>query len=180
MIVVVGKYYFGDFMIKTKLYLTLIALNGLILSASSVSAATISSAESTNKITELSRDIARLIDVEDRANLVALAIDRALLAQATNAPQLPRLRTAGVPRLPTQDDKTRSETDNPKTQDNDQPKSIDSDRVIHSTWGMVRPKNQPSAADGKTSPPENRPIEPQIKMPSIGRIENKPSTTNLK
>ena len=166
-------------MAKTKLYLTLITLNGLILSASSVSAGTISNAESTQKITELSRDIARLVDVEDRANLVALAIDRALLAQKTNEPQTPILRTAGVPRLPTQDDKNRSETDNPKIQNdqaNDKSKSIDSDRPIDphvDILGMVGYiKNKPSSTD--------RPIEPQLKMPAIGRIENKPSTTDPK
>lgn len=170
-------------MAKTKLYLTLITLNGLILSVSSVSAATISNAERTKKITELSQDIARLVDIEDRANLVSLAIDRALLAQKTNEPQTPILRTAGVPRLPTQDDKNRSETDNPKiqndrqkNQDNNKSKSIDSDRPIDphvDILGMVGYiKNKPSSTD--------RPIEPQLKMPAIGRIENKPSTTDPK
>ncbi len=54
----------------------LLAFNGLLLGANSVSAAT-----NTQNITDLSQTIANLIDIDDRS-LVEMAINRALLAQA--------------------------------------------------------------------------------------------------
>jgi hypothetical protein len=160
-------------MMKTKLYLTLFAINGLILSANSVSAATVSSADSTNEITKLGRDIARIVEIEDRTNLVELAIDRALLAQKVNVPTMPPMVTAGVPRLPTQDDKNRTEQHDGKTQDNDKPKSSDSERKIEPQVELQEigriVKTKPATTD--------RPSEPQLKIPPIGRIERKPSAT---
>jgi hypothetical protein len=152
----------------TKLYLTLIALNGLVLSANSVSAATVSGTNNQLEIAELSRDIARLVDIKDRSDLVELAIDRALLAQKVNVPSMPAMVTAGVPRLPTQNDKNRTESNDRPTQDNDQPKSIDNGNNHESQEiGRIN-KNKPATTD--------RPSEPRIKIPPIGRIEHKPST----
>jgi hypothetical protein len=160
-------------MMKTKFYLTLFAINGLILSAGSLSAATISNAESTNKISELSRDIARLVDMKDRSELVKLAIERALLAQKVNVPQIPRMVTAGVPRLPTQDDRKTADPHDRQTQHNDKPKSSNSDRKIEPQVELQEigriVKTKPSTTD--------RASEPQIKIPPIGRIERTPSAT---
>lgn len=68
---------------KTKFFLTLLALNGLLLGANSVSATTVSTATSAQNITNLSQTIANLIDVTDRG-LVEVAINRALLAQGSS------------------------------------------------------------------------------------------------
>ena len=82
---------------KTKFLLTLLTLTGLLLSANSVFASTGSTPDRDRSITNLSQTIAKLIDLDNR-NLVELAIDRALLAQQINEPNIPTPVTAGVPR----------------------------------------------------------------------------------
>jgi hypothetical protein len=82
---------------KAKFLLTLLTLTGLLLSANGVFAATGSTPDRSLRITNLSQTIAKLIDLEDRS-LVELAIDRALLAQQVNEPQITTPVTAGVPR----------------------------------------------------------------------------------
>jgi hypothetical protein len=82
---------------KAKFLLTLLTLTGLLLSANGVFAATGSTPDRALRITNLSQTIAKLIDLEDRS-LVELAIDRALLAQQVNEPQITTPVTAGVPR----------------------------------------------------------------------------------
>jgi hypothetical protein len=67
-------------MMKTKFFLTLFALNGLLLSANSASAATLANVETVQNIINLSDTIANLVDVNDRS-LLETAINRALLAQ---------------------------------------------------------------------------------------------------
>ncbi len=78
---------------KTKFFLALFALNGLLLSASSVSAATGSSPTNDRSIINLSQTISTLIDFDDRS-LVEQAINRALIAQ--NA-RNPRSTDSGTP-----------------------------------------------------------------------------------
>jgi hypothetical protein len=77
---------------KTKFFLALFALNGLLLSANSVSAATGSTPTADRNITNLSQTISTLIDFEDRS-LVEQAINRALIAQNRN----PRSTDSGTP-----------------------------------------------------------------------------------
>jgi hypothetical protein len=66
---------------KTKFFLVLLTLNGLILGANSASASTVAPTETSHNIATLSQTIAKLIDV-DAQSLVELAIDRALTAQS--------------------------------------------------------------------------------------------------
>jgi hypothetical protein len=66
----------------TKFLLTLLALNGLLLGANSASAYTTSTIENSHNIANLSRTIAKSIDLGgDYHSLMELAIDRALLAK---------------------------------------------------------------------------------------------------
>ncbi len=63
---------------KTKLFLMLFALNGLLLGANSVSAA-----PANQSISSLSHTISNLVDLDaDAQSLVELAINRALLAKS--------------------------------------------------------------------------------------------------
>jgi hypothetical protein len=81
---------------KTKFLLTLLAMTGILISANSSVADTISTPER-DRINNLSQTIANLIHLEER-DLVELAIDRALLAQQVNEPKITTPVTAGVPR----------------------------------------------------------------------------------
>ncbi|WP_310482651.1 hypothetical protein [Chamaesiphon sp. VAR_48_metabat_403] len=78
---------------KTKFFLALFALNGLLLSATSVSAATGSTPITDRSITNLSQTISTLIDFDDRS-LVEQAINRALIAQNVRNP---RTGSSGTP-----------------------------------------------------------------------------------
>jgi hypothetical protein len=71
---------------QTKFFLALLALNGLLLSANSVSAATGATPTTDRSITNLSQTISTLIDFEDRS-LVEQAINRALIAQNVRNPR---------------------------------------------------------------------------------------------
>jgi hypothetical protein len=63
---------------KTKLFLMLFALNGLLLGANSASAA-----QSSQSVSSLSHTISNLVDLDaDAQSLVELAINRALLAKS--------------------------------------------------------------------------------------------------
>ena len=86
---------------KTKFLLTLLAVNGLLLSANSASAYSVSEPEIHHDIPSLSRTISKSIDLgSDYYSLVNIAIDRALIAQQVKDINMPVLVTAGVPRLP--------------------------------------------------------------------------------
>ena len=67
---------------KNKLFLALFALNGLLLSANSVSATT-GTSTTDRRIINLSQTISTIIDFDDRS-LVEQAINRALIAQNRN------------------------------------------------------------------------------------------------
>ncbi|AFY91329.1 hypothetical protein [Chamaesiphon minutus] len=72
---------FGSVM-KTKFLLALLTLTGLLLGANSAFAATGSTPENSQQITNLSRTIAKSIDLDGNYdNLIELAINRALLAK---------------------------------------------------------------------------------------------------
>jgi hypothetical protein len=85
--------------VKTKFLLTLLAVNGLLLSPNSASAYSVSEPEIHHDIPSLSRTIAESIDLgSDYYSLVNIAIDRALIAQQVQDINLPVLVTAGVPK----------------------------------------------------------------------------------
>jgi hypothetical protein len=87
--------------VTTKFLLTLLALNGLLLSANSAAAYSVSEPEIHYDILSLSRTIADSIDLSgDYHSLMELAIDRALLAQKVKDINMPSPITAGVPSLP--------------------------------------------------------------------------------
>ncbi|PSB57900.1 hypothetical protein [Chamaesiphon polymorphus] len=67
---------------KTKFLLALLTLTGLLMGANGAVAATGASTENSQQITNLSRTIAKSIDLDGNYdNLIELAINRALLAQ---------------------------------------------------------------------------------------------------
>lgn len=81
-------------LMKTKFLLTLLALTGLCLGTNSAVAAT-TTADASN-IDRLSQTISQLIDLDPAThNLVAFAIDRALLAQRDRDRQPTRPNVAG-------------------------------------------------------------------------------------
>ncbi len=83
---------------KTKFLLMLIALNGLVWGVNGASAYALPTDHDTAR---LSQTISGLVGFDrDTHSLVALAIDRALIAQAVNQPGANSPRTAGSPAVP--------------------------------------------------------------------------------
>jgi hypothetical protein len=84
--------------VTTKFLLTLLAVNGLLLSPNSASAYSVSEPEIRHDIPSLSRTIAESIDLGgDYHSLISIAIDRALIAQQVKDIHIPHPVTAGVP-----------------------------------------------------------------------------------
>ena len=119
---------------KAQFCLMLITLNGLLLCAPSASA---SVATPESQVAHLSQTIANLIDFDDR-NLVAQAINRALLAQNTN--EDPDLNVAG------------GITVNPPTE----PKPIINGRIAN-------PKPEPTRGEGSPRLPQEPPVNTPTK-----------------
>jgi hypothetical protein len=141
---------------KTKFLLMLIALNGLVWGVNSASAYTLPTDHDTAR---LSQTISGLVGFDrDTHSLVALAIDRALLAQVVNQPPVTSPRTAGVPLAPPQPTRIDGQqVTAPNPQSTQTPYTTGKMGVPAPSIGQTRvnkpkkPKTQPSA-----SPPSNQ------------------------
>jgi hypothetical protein len=132
---------------KAQFFLMLITFNGLLVCATSA-AASVATPES--QVAHLSQTIASLIGFDDR-NLVAQAINRALLAQNTTADPSPNV--AGVLMV------------NPATE----PKPIINGRIAN-------PKPEPTRSEGRPRRvPQNPPVSTPTNNPPVlinGLIRN--------
>jgi hypothetical protein len=131
---------------KAQFFLLLITFNGLLLYANSASA---SVATPESQVTHLSKTIANLIDFDDR-NLVAQAINRALLAQNSKEDNSPP-QIAGDIQIIT-------------------PQPIINGRIAN-------PKPEPTRGEGRPRrlPPQNPPITTPTNDPPViinGLIRN--------